>query len=326
MTLQKILSRMTVRRYRILSLLTSIGMFLVLIAGVLVTNTDSGRGCGTDWPLCNGRFVPAYTVESFVEYTHRLTSGLVGLLVGATFIVTLLWKPAKQKENILYAGGALLFTVMQAVLGAMAVLWEQSSLVLALHFGISLFAFTCTWLLYSTVKRQSAEVQKEGRVNDSSTSVKSSQLLLIPKTIYNSIMVVLIYCYGVVYLGAYIRHTSSGGACEGWPLCNGELVPELSGSTGVAFAHRMAALLLLVLIAILVVYVKRSAGNQSELASIANKTLFLVILQVLSGGLLSFTLSNEDVYIFTGLLHTVIISALFTMLVLMAIRARQLSR
>lgn len=326
MTLQKILHHMTMRRYRTLSLATCIGMFLVLIAGVLVTNTDSGRGCGTDWPLCNGRFVPAYTVESFVEYTHRLTSGLVGLLVGATFLVTKYWKPAKQKENLLYAGGALLFTVMQAVLGAMAVKWEQSSLVLALHFGISLFAFTCTWLLYKLVKRQSMAAEANGAgVTFSQAAVQTGQLLTIPRAIFRSIVAVLVYCYVVVYLGAYIRHTSSGGACEGWPLCNGEIVPELSGTTAVAFAHRIAALLLLVLIAILVLYVRRSVGNQSELASIANKTFFLVILQVLSGGLLSFTLSNEDVYIFTGLLHTVIISALFSMLVLMAIRARHLS-
>ncbi|RKP56314.1 heme A synthase [Cohnella endophytica] len=318
---------MTSQRYRLLTLLTCIGMFLVLIAGVLVTNTDSGRGCGSDWPLCNGKFVPAHTVESFVEYSHRMISGLVGLLVGATFLVTWFWKPARQRENKLYAGGALLFTVMQAILGAMAVVWEQSSLVLALHFGISLFAFTCTWLLYKLAKRQANE--PAGATGTSGTSGLASGNPLtasLPRALYRSMIAVLVYCYGVVYLGAYIRHTSSGGACEGWPLCNGEVVPELSGSTAIAFAHRIAALLLLVLVAFLVSYVRRTAGKGSELTSIANKALVLVCMQVLSGGLLSLTLSNEDVYVFTGLLHTVIISALFSMLVLLAIRTRQFSR
>ncbi len=316
------ISKMTSQRYRLLTLLTCIGMFLVLIAGVLVTNTDSGRGCGSDWPLCNGRFVPAYTVESLVEYSHRMISGLVGLLVGATFLVTRFWKPARRKENMLYAGGALLFTVMQAILGAMAVVWEQSSLVLALHFGISLFAFTCTWLLYTLAKRQT----KENIASTAANVGLDKPLSPLPKALFRSVVAVLVYCYGVVYLGAYIRHTSSGGACEGWPLCNGDVVPEFSGSTAIAFAHRIAALLLLVLVAILVGYVRKTAGKQSELASIANKALALVIMQVFSGGLLSLTLSNEDVYIFTGLLHTVIISALFSMLVLLTIRARQLSR
>ncbi|BBI35114.1 COX15/CtaA family protein [Cohnella abietis] len=312
---------MTSQRYRLLTLLSCIGMFLVLIAGVLVTNTDSGRGCGSDWPLCNGRFVPAYTVESMVEYTHRMISGLVGLLVGATFLVTWFWKPARHKENKLYAGGALLFTVMQAILGAMAVVWEQSSLVLALHFGISLFAFTSTWLLYLTVKRQTLPNN-----HAAAKQPKSLPVTTIPKAVFRSIVAVIVYCYGVVYLGAYIRHTSSGGACEGWPLCNGDVIPELSGSTTVAFAHRIAALLLLVLVAILVIYVRKSVGKQSELVSIGNKAIILVCMQILSGGLLSATLSNEDVYIFTGLLHTVIISALFSMLILFAVRARQLSK
>lgn len=323
MTSRNSILRMTDQRYKMLALLTCIGMFLVLIAGVLVTNTDSGRGCGTDWPLCNGKFVPAYTVESMVEYSHRMISGIVGLLVGATYLVTHFWKPARRKETLMYAGGALLFTVMQAVLGAMAVIWEQSSIVLALHFGISLFAFTCTWLLYMVAKRQASS---SGQVEFNGTSGKLTKAVTLPKALFRSIVALLVYCYGVVYLGAYIRHTSSGGACEGWPLCNGEVVPELTGSIGVAFAHRIAALLLTVLIMILVFYVRRHAGSASELTSIANKSLVLVIMQVLSGGLLSFSLDNENVYIFTGLLHTIIISALFSMLVLLAIRTRQSSR
>jgi len=316
--------RMTFKRYRMFALLTCIGMFLVLIAGVLVTNTDSGRGCGTDWPLCNGKFVPAYTVESMVEYSHRAISGIVGLLVGATYLITHFWKPARNRENLLYAGGALLFTVMQAILGAMAVKWEQSSIVMALHFGISLFAFTCTWLLYKLVNRQTAGLNGKGaNVNAAAKDGKQPSGLSIPKALYRSVVALLVYCYGVVYLGAYIRHTSSGGACEGWPLCNGQIVPELTGSTAVAFAHRLAALLLLAFIAIIVYCVRKMIGSSSELASIGNKALILVILQILSGGLLSFTFTNEDAYVFTGLLHTIIISALFSILVLLAIRMKQ---
>ncbi len=318
---------MTFQRYRLFALLTCIGMFLVLIAGVLVTNTDSGRGCGTDWPLCNGKFVPAYTVESMVEYSHRMISGIVGLLVGATYLITRFWKPARRRENLLYAGGALLFTVMQAILGAMAVKWEQSSIVMALHFGISLFAFTCTWLLYKVVKRQTAELNGHGNASETvKERLPQPSAVSIPIGLYRGLIALIVYCYGVVYLGAFIRHTSSGGACEGWPLCNGEIVPELSGSTAVAFAHRLAALLLFVLIAIVSFYVRKTAGASSELASIGNKALVLVVLQILSGGLLSFTFTNEDAYVFTGLLHTVIISALFSMLVLLAIRMRQSMR
>ncbi|KIL36239.1 cytochrome Caa3 oxidase [Cohnella kolymensis] len=316
---------MTVQRYRILTLLSCIGMFLVLIAGVLVTNTESGEGCGTDWPLCNGRFVPAYTLPSIVEYSHRAITGIVGLLIGASFIVTWRWKPARNKESLTYAGGALFFTFLQAILGMMAVKWQQSSLVMALHFGISLFAFSCTWLLYSLAKRDTMWDNTDGRTAAGASGM-TVKALTVPRTLYRSVVAVLAYCYVVVYLGAYIRHTSSGGGCTGWPLCNGEVVPELGGVTGIAFAHRVAALLLLLLVGLLAWNVRKAAGAKSELTSIASGTLLLVILQVFSGGLLAMTLDNEDVYVFTSLLHTIIIAALFSMLCLLAVRVRQMSR
>ena len=309
---------MTARRYRILALWTCIGMFVVLIAGVMVTNTESQAGCGTDWPLCNGKFIPAWTLESLVEYSHRAVSGIVGLLVAASFLATVYWKPVKHKEPIWYASAALFFTVLQAALGAMAVKWPQSKAVLALHFGISLFAFTSTWLLYTYAKRLDA---REGQ-SISLISDRSRTVIPIPRAVYRYALAVLIYCYVVIYLGAYIRHTGSGSGCIGWPLCNGEVMPTLAGATGIAFIHRLAALLMLVLVVLLVIYVRKQTGKGSDLSKTAFYALLLVMMQVLSGGLLSATLDDQNVYVFTALLHTIIISALFSVICLLTLRAR----
>ncbi len=306
---------MNLKRYRLLALLTCIGMFLVLIAGVMVTNTESEAGCGTDWPLCNGKLVPAYTLESMVEYSHRLISGAVGLLVGAAFLVTVLWKPAKRKESIWYASSALYFTVLQAALGALAVMWPQSDAILALHFGISLFAFTSTWLLYSFASRLAAS---EGMEHGPS----GRGLAPIPRSVFWSAVAAIVYCYVVIYLGAYIRHTGSGGACAGWPLCNGEAFPAMEGAVGVAFVHRLAALVMLIVVIALVFFVRRKSGTGSEPAKLAGHAFWLVVLQIASGGLLAFTMDNPDVYVFTALLHTMIIAALFSVLCLLALRSR----
>ncbi len=62
---------------------------LVIVWGGYVRASGSGAGCGDHWPLCNGEVIPrAETVATLVEFGHRLTSGLagllaVGLLVGA---------------------------------------------------------------------------------------------------------------------------------------------------------------------------------------------------------------------------------------------------
>ena len=54
----------------------------VILWGAFVRATGSGAGCGAHWPLCNGEVVPrAPLLETMVEYTHRLTSGVALLLV-----------------------------------------------------------------------------------------------------------------------------------------------------------------------------------------------------------------------------------------------------
>src|SRR5512142_2629617 len=69
------------RPLRWLAALTAIGMFLVLVMGAAVTNTGSAEGCGRSWPLCNGQFVPAFTVSTAIEYSHRAVTGIESLLV-----------------------------------------------------------------------------------------------------------------------------------------------------------------------------------------------------------------------------------------------------
>lgn len=153
-------------------------------------------------------------------------------------------------------------------------------------------------------------------------SIGGGPVIPLSRTVYRFALAVLIYCYVVIYLGAYIRHTGSGSGCIGWPLCNGEVVPSLAGTTGIAFIHRLAALLMLVLVVWLVVYVRKQAGKGSELSKTALYALMLVMAQVLSGGLLSVTLDDQNVYVFTALLHTIIISALFSVICLLTLRAR----
>lgn len=53
----------------------------VILFGAWVRITHSGAGCGSHWPTCHGEVIPSSaSVETMIEYTHRLTSGLCGIL------------------------------------------------------------------------------------------------------------------------------------------------------------------------------------------------------------------------------------------------------
>ena len=47
-----------------------------------VRATNSGAGCGRNWPLCKGNIFPEFSkIETVIEFTHRSTSGLSLVLV-----------------------------------------------------------------------------------------------------------------------------------------------------------------------------------------------------------------------------------------------------
>jgi cytochrome c oxidase assembly protein subunit 15 len=299
--------------YRKLAIATCVGMLIVLLGGALVTNTGSGDGCGTDWPLCHGKFIPARTLESAIEYSHRFFTGIVGILVVITYAATHRLVRRMEKpdpEPLWYAGGILVFTVVQALMGAAAVKWPQSSQVMALHFGISLFAFASTLLLVIWVLRQKDAAKR--------------QPPSIPRGIFPFALATSVYSLVVIYLGAYIRHTDSSGGCGAdWPLCNGAIVPDLEGATLIAFVHRVAAALFLVLAILLHAYIRRGRESDRETAKIASWVLGLTLGQVLSGALVAWTVGNEDLFIFTSLLHNLVICGLFSLLADLTIRSRR---
>jgi heme a synthase len=93
----------------------------VILWGTLVRATGSGAGCGAHWPLCNGTVLQhSPRVDTIIEFTHRLTSGLslfsvIGLLVW-TYKGTTRGHLARAA-----AVASVAFTLVEAILGALLV-------------------------------------------------------------------------------------------------------------------------------------------------------------------------------------------------------------
>lgn len=275
-----------------LSYATVIAMFVVVAAGALVTNTGSGEGCGASWPLCDGQWLPAPNVHSVIEYTHRLVTGVAGLLVVGMAVWALRafgWRP----EVRLAMWGALAFLLIQSALGAAAVLWPQPDLVMALHFGISLTAFAA--VLLPTV------VLLEMQRGRSFRNRPVSQLLR------RGIWASTIYTYAVVYSGAYVRHTNAHMACLDWPLCNGMWIPPLEGAVGIQFVHRLFAAGALFLVGWVAWRAAKEREERPDIFKGALASFILLVLQVLGGGYV--VLSRLSLT--AMMLHSIVITLLF---------------
>lgn len=100
---------------------------LVILWGAFVRATGSGAGCGRHWPLCNGQVIPrAQQVETLIEFSHRVTSSLDGLLV----IGLVIWALRAFPRGHLARRGAWLslgFVIFEGILGAGLVLFELTA-------------------------------------------------------------------------------------------------------------------------------------------------------------------------------------------------------
>jgi heme A synthase len=97
---------------------------LVILWGAYVRASGSGAGCGAHWPLCNGVVIPRNAqVETLVEFTHRLMSGL-SLIFVVILLVWALRSHPKGHPVLLGAWLSMIFILTEALVGAGLVLFE----------------------------------------------------------------------------------------------------------------------------------------------------------------------------------------------------------
>ena len=94
---------------------------LVILWGAYVRASGSGAGCGSHWPLCNGEVIPlAPPVATLIEFSHRLTTGLAGLLVIGLVVGAFRAFPRGNPVR-LGAAMALAFILIEGMVGALQV-------------------------------------------------------------------------------------------------------------------------------------------------------------------------------------------------------------
>lgn len=123
---------------------------LVILFGAWVRITGSGAGCGDHWPTCHGELLPQSLPRSpgqqtLIEYTHRVTSGALGIL--ALVLPLAAWRsfPAGHAARR-YAWMTLGLVCVEAAIGAGLVLGQlvasdasaARALAVALHLGNTL--------------------------------------------------------------------------------------------------------------------------------------------------------------------------------------------
>jgi heme A synthase len=136
----------------------------VILWGAYVRASGSGAGCGAHWPLCNGEVLPrAAAIETLVEYTHRVTSGMALLAVFFLAFRVFRARPAGHPARRA-AAASVVFILGEAAVGAGLVLFrlvaDNESVARALFMAVHLMnTFVLLACLTATAHWASADAR-----------------------------------------------------------------------------------------------------------------------------------------------------------------------
>jgi heme a synthase len=126
-------------------------MILIVLTGAAVRLTGSGLGC-PDWPTCfKGRVSGSMSIHPFIEYSNRMVTGALIVIVGATFLAAI-YRQQRRRDLILLSGALVLGVFADALLGAVVVYSKLNPYLVSLHLLLSLAMVAVGTLLYHHAK------------------------------------------------------------------------------------------------------------------------------------------------------------------------------
>lgn len=278
------------------ALVTTVLTTLLIVVGAVVRVTDSGLGCGSSWPLCDGKVIPPLdNLTAWIEWSHRLLAMLIGVLGLATLAAA--WR-SRQANRFAFGAvvvAALLYTA-QSMLGRQVVVHELRPVLVALHLGTAMLLLAallaaCVAAAYRPEKRLQAD---------------SATLLTFITTALSLV---------IILTGALVRGSGATLACTDWPLCNGAVIPVGQGQAAmIHMAHRFAVVALGIALALLV-WQAVQAGRSGPVRRVALLALAAYLAQAGVGALFVLTQAGR----IWGAAHVGLAAATWALLVILSV-------
>lgn len=226
-------------RYRKLVFATWFLTLDLIMFGAFVRLTDSGLGC-PDWPGCYGKITPIgasghieqalqempYGAVSFskawIEMIHRYVGSILGMMIIG--IVYLAWRYRRELgHSPRLAIVTLIAVCVQGAFGAWTVTHQLMPIVVTAHLlGGMLLLALMTWLA-AREKRHKPLLPNARRWLG-----------------WTTVGVALLFAQ--IALGGWVSTNYAALACMDFPLCHGELVPEMDLHGGYSLVRGLGVL------------------------------------------------------------------------------------
>lgn len=298
------------RNYEKLVWLVLFLTFDLIVFGAFTRLTDSGLGC-PDWPGCYGHSNPVAAMghildaqsqmpmgpvtvsKAWIEMLHRYFAMGVGFLLIILSVTAWVNRSTLGKRVTWASFGLLLLVIIQGAFGAWTVTLKLQPIIVTTHLMLGLFLLSGLTAL--------SEIATPEVKNDLPKIKFPTWIPLV------GMLVLLVQ----IFLGGWVSTNYAVLACTDFPLCNGQLVPEmdfhhgftwwrelgktasgefidLNALVAIHWVHRIWAFVTLFVIAFVWKKAKHSVSNTNDPVSTrivfwAKALGWLAIIQFLTG-------------------------------------------
>jgi protoheme IX farnesyltransferase len=255
-----------VTRFQKLAAATVMTAILLVTIGVIVRVTGSGLGC-PDWPLCNGRIIPALDdPKAWIEWVHRTVAVIIGFEVIGLAVLAFL--DLRDRRLLLGATvAAVLLVGFQAWLGRETVRLGNSGESVTAHLASAMaLVGLLVWILARSL--YPARLSGGG----------SQRFTLIAAFGAGSVFALLLF-------GSHVTATSQWFVFPDWPLMNGALFPVLTDANSAQVLHRWIAVIVGLIVAGVLLAAWRIQPRTRPIVRLAVLAAALFPIQAIVGGL-----------------------------------------
>ncbi|HLL50247.1 MAG TPA: COX15/CtaA family protein, partial [Thermomicrobiales bacterium] len=255
------------RVYRF-ALATVLSTLALITIGSLARLHPAGSGCGNDWPLCNGSWLPSLAWEPLVEYVHRVIAVAVILFASGTALTAFRTTGASRQVR-LFAAASLIVILIQSGVGGVAARFGAPAVIAVAHLASAMLFLAFALITLAGIAAQRGTPRWLADLGHAPARTADRPFAIVAALGAVTALILLIFGASTSATGAF--------ACASWPLCadgvGGNDVPLI-----VHLGYRTTALLGTLAVGSSAVFAWRR-GASATARHLTGAAVLLVVLQ-----------------------------------------------
>jgi len=246
---------------KILLIFALLGIFFSFFqptCGAFTRVTDSGDGC-PDWPTCFGSWIPPNDYHAIIEWSHR-TSGVLFGIVSIMLVIFSYLVYRKFNSTVKIYTFTLFLIIIVGGIGGAVVLSELNPAIRTVHLAGAQTIAALMVASFISVNIRKIESNKKVR---------------------NLALITAFLAIASLLSGAYAVWQGAGAVCYRWPLCDDYFIPRYTNQW-IHMTHRIISIGLLLHILRLSIVLIRSKQEQT-FVKLGYLMLSVGVLQTLVG-------------------------------------------